>query len=310
MDLSIIVPAYNEEKNIKKLYEKLKNSLKKTKKSYEIIFIDDGSTDKTFQIIKNISKKEKKVKAISFYKNFGKSAAYMAGFEICSGDIIITMDSDLQDDPSEIPNFIKKIKDYDLVVGWKHERKDPLFKTLPSKIFNMFNSLLFDINLKDNDSGYKAMKKEVIETLNLYGDLYRYIPAIVANYGYTVSEIKVKHHKRKHGKSKYGYLRLITGSLDLLTVKFITHFNQRPLHLFGIAGIFSFIFGFFAELIVLYYRILLKHPFAKHLALLILGVLLILLGVQLVSIGLIGELVISREKKHKSYKIKKTLNFG
>jgi glycosyltransferase involved in cell wall biosynthesis len=310
MDLSIVIPAYNEEKNIEYLYDELNKVLFKLKINHEIIFIDDGSKDNTFDIIKKICKKDKKVKAISFFKNFGKSAAYMAGFNASSGNIIITMDSDLQDDPSEIPRFLKAIKKYDLVIGWKYERKDPFFKTIPSKFFNYLNFKLFNIRLRDNDSGYRVMKKEIANSLNLYGDHYRYIPMIVSKYGYEIGEIKVKHHKRKFGKSKYGILRLITGSLDLLTVKFLADFNQRPLHLFGGLGLISFILGFISELFVLYFRIFLNERFSQHLALLIFGVLLILLGVQLISIGLIGELVISRQKNYKSYKIRKRLNIS
>ncbi|MBN2421648.1 glycosyltransferase family 2 protein [Candidatus Woesearchaeota archaeon] len=310
MELSVVIPVYNEKKNIDLLYNKLNSVLSKIRKDYEIIFVDDGSTDNSFELIKRIAKKDKKVKCISFLRNFKKSAAYMAGFNAIKGDIVITMDADLQDDPREIPKFLEGIKKYDLVMGWKFERKDPLHKIIASKIFNFLNYLFFGLKLHDHDSGFKAMKAKVAKSLNIYGDLYRYIPAIVSRDGFSVGETKVKHHERRFGKSKYGSKRIITGALDLLTVKFLTNFNQRPLHLFGGLGMFSFILGFIAELYVLYCNIFLKEAFATHLAMLILGVLLIILGVQLTGIGLIGELVISKKENIQSYKIRETINYS
>ncbi|MBU0758261.1 MAG: glycosyltransferase family 2 protein [Nanoarchaeota archaeon] len=308
MDVSIIIPAHNEEKNIDLLYREISEVMSKRSRSYEIIIIDDGSTDSTFEKIKKIAAKDKKVKGISFHKNFKKSAAYMAGFKTASGKIIITMDADLQDEPKEIPKFLIAIRKWDLVVGWKHERKDPFFKRFPSKIFNYLNYAFFGIRLHDSDCGYRAMKAEVLQDLNLYGDHYRYIPALLSEHGYKITELKVKHNKRRFGKSKYGITRLLTGALDLLTVKFLKEYKERPLHIFGGTGALSFVLGIFAEFYVLYYKFFRGEPFAQHLAMLIFGVLLLILGVQLVGIGLIGELISSHKNSSVKYRIRETVN--
>lgn len=308
LDVSIIIPVYNEEKNISLLYEKIVSSLKLLKKSYEIIFVDDGSRDKTFELVKDICKKDMKVRCLKFQKNFGKSATYTAGFEQAKGNIIITMDGDLQDDPVEIPRFLEAIKHHDLVVGWKYPRRDPLHKIIPSKIFNYLNYKLFRVRVHDNDCGYRAMKSVVAKDLSLYGDLYRFIPALASRMGYRVGEIKVRHHKRLFGKSKYGSGRLVTGSLDLLTAKFITDFNQRPMHLFGTTGLIFFGFGFLAELYVTFLRLAFQELFRTHMAMIILGALLMILGVQLLGIGLIGELIVSSKRNVKRYKLRKIIN--
>jgi len=309
IDISIVIPAYNEGRNIILLSDKLVKVMKKIGRSYEVILIDDGSKDSTFNSIISVCKKYSSFKGIRFMKNFKKSAAYMAGFNEAKGNIIITMDADLQDDPDEIPNLLDALKYKDLIVGWKINRQDSLFfKKIPSKIFNYLNYKLFGVKLHDNDCGFRAMKSCVAKELNLYGDLYRYIPALVSRLGYSVGEIRVIHHKRRFGKSKYGNKRIITGTLDLLTVKFLTDFNQRPLHLFGGMGLISFSLGFLAELYVLYFRIFQNELFAVHLPMLILGVLLIILGVQLLGIGLLGELISSSRKEVKRYRVKEVLN--
>jgi len=301
----IIIPAYNEEKNISLLYSSIKKSISGILQdySYEIIFVDDGSTDRTFDEIKKVSEKDKNVHGISFQKNFKKSAAYMAAFKQARGDIIITMDADLQDDPKEIPRFIKSLETSDLVIGWKYPRYDPIYKTFPSKIFNRITYKMYGTKLHDSDCGYRAMKSEVAKNLNLYGDNYRFIPALASKMGYRVSEIKVQHHKRRFGKSKYGGGRFVTGLLDIFTVKFVTDYFQKPMHVFGSFGLSSFMLGVIAELVVLYYRIFQGDSFSTHLPLLILGVLLMILGVQLFGIGLLGELITSSEKK-KNYVIR------
>ena len=295
--LSIVIPVYSEEKNVAELHEKLIKILSPLNKNHEIIFVDDGSTGKTFENLIKIHNKDSSIKIIKFRRNFGKSIALNTAFKYAHGNIVITMDGDLQDDPDEIPRFIEKIEEgYDLVVGWKHHRKDPITKTLPSKFFNWLTCMLTGVNLHDFNCGFKAYKKVVIDNISLYGEMHRYIPALVAWHGFKITEIKVKHHPRKYGKSKYGFFRLIKGFLDLITVKFLTSYLTRPLHVFGIPGILSLVFGFFIGL----YLVILKYWKGVALSerpLLLLSVLLILLGLQFISIGLLGEMITFREVK-------------
>lgn len=220
VDLSIIIPAYNEQKNVILLYKTLKDVLNSLKKSYEIIYIDDGSTDNTFNELKELHQKDKKVKVIKFTQNFKKAAALSAGFEHARGNIVITIDADLQDDPKEIPRFLDKLNEgYDLVVGWKYPRLDPITKTFPSKIFNFLVRKLTKTNIHDMNCNFRAIKHEVLPKLNLYNGLYRYIPILVFCQGYKITEIKVKHHPRKFGKSKYGFTRIFRGFFDLIILK-------------------------------------------------------------------------------------------
>lgn len=295
--ISVVVPAYNEEKNLEILYEKLKSVLDNLKCEYEIIFVDDGSTDKTFEVLEKLHKKDKGVKVIQFRKNFGKSAALSAGFRYCTGDIVITMDGDLQDDPSEIPKFIEKLKEFDVVSGWRYNRKDPITKKLPSKFFNWLAAHITGVKIHDFNCGFKAYKKEVIKEINLYGELHRYIPALASWKGFRVCEIKVAHHPRLHGKSKYGAGRLIKGFLDLITVKFLTTYLNRPLHFFGVFGILSTFFGLLLGLYLIYIW-LLGYGIGNR-PLLVLAVLLTILGIQFISTGLIGELIITLNKNVK-----------
>lgn len=301
--LSIVVPAYNEEKNVPLLYEKLKKVLDSIKKDYEIIFVDDGSKDNTASEIIKLNKKDKKVKLIQFQRNFGKAAALSAGFSEASGDIVFTMDADLQDDPEEIPKFIQKINQgYDMVSGWKFHRKDPITKTLPSKFFNWLTSITTGVKVHDSNCGFKAYRNEVIKNIDIYGELHRYIPSIAYWKGYKVGEVKVVHHARKFGKSKYGVERLMKGFFDLITVKFLTKYAKRPLHLFGLIGFLCFLLGFIGG-------IYLVVDWSKGIPignrpLLMLTVLLIVTGIQLISIGLLGEMITSSSKKE-HYVIKK-----
>lgn len=300
VELSIVIPIYNEEENIKELYAKLSAILPAITENFEIIFVDDGSTDNSFNILKEINMEDKKVKAIKFRRNFGKSIALNTAFKHAKGNIIITMDGDLQDDPDEIPRFIEKIgKGYDLVVGWKYHRNDPITKTVPSKFFNWLTCMLTGVNLHDFNCGFKAYKKEVVDSISLYGEMHRYIPALAAWHGFKITEIKVKHHPRKYGKSKYGFSRLLKGFLDLITVKFLTSYSTRPLHVFGIPGILSLLFGFFIGL----YLVILKYWKGIALSerpLLLLSILSILLGLQFISIGLLGEMIVFQGVKEEN----------
>jgi glycosyltransferase involved in cell wall biosynthesis len=296
--ISVVIPVYNEEGNLRQLYSELSAALSGVVNagragSYEILFIDDGSTDKSFDIITELHKKDPSVKALQFRRNFGKSAALSAGFEKAGGDIIFTMDGDLQDDPKEIPNFLKKLDEgYDLVVGWKYKRRDPQTKRVPSKIFNALTAYLTNVKIHDMNCCFKAYRKEAIKNVNLYGELHRYIPALVYWRGYKVSEIKVHHRPRTYGRSKYGPMRLVKGFLDLLTVKFLISYSTRPLHMFGILGLLSTLVGMLLGLYLLFVKFFLNEPIGER-PLLFAAMLLIIVGVQMVSMGLLGEMITS-----------------
>lgn len=292
VDISVVIPVHNEEGNVKELYAKLRNVLSPITENYELIFVDDGSSDKTFNILKEINKEDQKMKAIKLRRNFGKSIALNAAFRHTKGDVVITMDGDLQDDPVEIPRFIEKIEEgYDLVVGWKYPRNDPFTKTIPSKIFNWLTCMLTGVNLHDFNCGFKAYKKEVIENISLYGEMHRYIPALAAWAGFKITEITVKHHPRKYGKSKYSASRLLKGFFDLITVKFLVSFATRPMHVFGVPGLLSLLLGFFFGFYLVIQKYLRDITISDR-PLLLLSVLLILLGLQFISLGLLGEMMV------------------
>ncbi|MBU1029789.1 MAG: glycosyltransferase family 2 protein [Nanoarchaeota archaeon] len=305
-DISIIIPAYNEQENVSLLYKELKIVLENINKSFELIFVDDGSTDKTLENLKYLHEKDSRVKIIVFEKNFKKSAALSAGFNEAKGRIVFTMDADLQDDPKEIPKFLKKLDEgYDLVSGWKFKRFDPITKTLPSKFFNFLTRKMTGVNIHDSNCGFKAYKQRVIKNVSVYGELHRYIPALSNWKGFKVGEIKVCHRPRKFGKSKYGTKRLVSGFLDLITVKFLTEFDKKPLHFFGSIGLISGFAGF----LMLLYLFILKLFLSKSIGqrpLLLLGILLVILSVQFFSLGLLGEMVTFNSKKE-NYIIKETI---
>ena len=303
MKISVVIPVFNEQESIKELYMQISAALKNQKK-YEIIFINDGSSDKSEKAIIDLSTADKRVKLISFYRNFGKSAALSEGFKYASGEIIITMDADLQDDPNEIPNLINKLDEgYDLVSGWKQKRYDPWTKTFPSKIFNFVTRVLTGVKIHDFNCGLKAYRSSVIKSIEVFGGRHRYIPALAGQMNFSVSEIVVNHRPRIYGETKYGGSRIFHGFFDLLTILFLNKYTQQPLHFFGSIGLATFIAGFFVELMVIYYKFVLLEPFSKHIALLLLGVILIIIGIQFFSIGLLGE-IIARFSQGKEDRIK------
>lgn len=306
-ELSIIIPLFNEEKNLGSLYSELKSALKNFAKSYEIIFIDDGSRDNSWSVLEKLHTADKDIKGIQFRKNSGKAAALSAGFKYAQGKVIVTMDADLQDDSGEIPKFIKKLDEgYDLVSGWRFERQDPISKTLPSKIFNYLTSRLTRIRIHDFNCGFKAYRQGVIKDIELYGELHRYIPVLAHWKGYKVGEMKVKHHPRAHGKSKYGMVRLFRGFTDLLTVTFLTRYMKKPLHLFGAVGLLLFLLGFIVNVYFVVLWLLGQGIWLRPL--LLLGVLLMLIGFQVISTGLIGEIIVSTQgKTDDEYNIKRFL---
>lgn len=305
--LSVIIPLLDEEESIPILYTKLKQALKKIELPHEIIFVDDGSIDNSFQYISNIIKEDSGVKAIKFRTNFGKAAALSAGFKSATGNIIITMDADIQDEPEEIPAFLKKINEgYDLVSGWKFNRQDPFSKRFPSKVFNKVISIVSGVNIHDFNCGFKIYRREVIEDIPLYGELHRYIPILAYRRGFRITEIPVKHNPRLYGRSKYGIERFTRAFLDFLTVILLTRYTRKPLHLFGSMGLISTAIG---AIIDGYLSILwIKGYGIGHRPLLILGVLLMIIGIQFVSIGLLGELIIhTDDSKKKDYSIEKKI---
>jgi glycosyltransferase involved in cell wall biosynthesis len=306
MDLSVIIPLYNEEESLPKLITKVKDALANLNLSYELCFIDDGSTDHSLEVLKEYQKKDRRIKIISFIVNYGKSAALCKGFQLAGGDIVITMDADLQDDPFEIPNLIAKINSgYDLVSGWKKKRYDPWSKRIPSKFFNFITSLLTGINLHDFNCGLKAYRKEVIKDIPVYGELHRYIPVLAHWRGYKIGEIIVRHHPRIYGQTKYGISRFFKGFFDLLTILFITRYKQRPLHLFGFFGLCSSFIGF---IILLYLTILWfqGHGIGNR-PLLFMGILLVIIGLQSFSLGLIGEMITHIQSNKPDYIIKREI---
>jgi glycosyltransferase involved in cell wall biosynthesis len=309
MKLSFVIPVFNEEKSLKQLHAEIIANVKDYK--YEIIFVDDGSTDHSFDEMRKLSEKDNNVKIIRFRKNFGKSAGLQTGFDHAEGDVIFTMDADLQDDPQEIPAFLKKIEDgFDLVTGWKKKRRDPISKTWPSKLANSVMSSSFKLKLHDYNCGFKAYRKEVVEEIDIYGEMHRYVPALAHAKGFKVAEIPVHHRKRQHGVSKYGVERFFRSFLDLQTVKLVTGYMHSPLYLFGrIGGGFS-ITGF----LISFYLTIMKLGFGQPLynrPLLYLATLLIIIGLQFFSIGLLGELIVNQNRqsnKNKQISIKEKIN--
>jgi glycosyltransferase involved in cell wall biosynthesis len=301
--ISIVVPLFNEEESILPLINEIRKAVKPINKPYEIIFVDDGSTDSSLKNIKDAGKTDNRIKFVSFRKNYGKSAALQVGFKAATGDAIITMDADLQDDPHEIPALLKKLDEgYDLCSGWKKERFDPIIKKYSSKFFNFVTRMMSRIKIHDFNCGLKAYRREVVQNLNVYGELHRYVPVLAKWQGYTVTEIPVKHHPRRYGKTKFGISRFFKGFIDLITVSFATRYIKRPMHFFGFFGALAFLVG-----IVVNGYLTLEWISGRSLSnrpMLFLGMLLIIVGVQFFSVGLLGEMLVHQRQDEKEYVIK------
>jgi glycosyltransferase involved in cell wall biosynthesis len=310
MTLSIVIPLYNEEENVQILHDKLNHVLDSLKLDYEILFIDDGSTDRTFSILEEIQSKDLRVVVLSLRRNFGQTAAFAAGFDFARGDVIVTMDGDLQNDPSDIPKLLELIKDNDLVSGWRKKRKDPFFtRRLPSITANWLISNVTGVKLHDYGCSLKAYRREVIKNLKLYGEMHRFIPAVASWYGVRVAEVETVHHRRIRGKSKYGISRTIKVVLDLITVKFLQSFSTKPIQFFGPIGIISGLLGFLISLYLSIDKFFFGTPIGGR-PLLLLGALLIIVGIQLIGMGLLGEMIVRvyHESQRKPiYVIKKIL---
>jgi len=307
-DISILIPLFNEQESITELYHKLTAVFDSYKKSYEIIFIDDGSRDRSFETLAKLYREDQHVRVFQFRQNYGKSAALACGFEQARGQYVITMDADLQDDPAEIPSLINKINDgFDLVSGWKKKRHDPVMKRLTSKFFNRVTSFFSGIKLHDFNCGLKAYRCEVVKSLQLYGQLHRFIPVLAHWQGFCVGEKVVTHHARKFGKTKFGFSRFTAGLFDLFTVIFLHKFKKRPLHLFGSIGLVLFFAGLMMNLILTYERIF-ANRYLSNRPLLFLAVLLVIVGIQFISIGLLGEMITETQKRQNEYLLKNVLS--
>lgn len=315
MQLSIVIPLLNEEESLKELYNWIAKVMRSNSFSYEIIFIDDGSSDDSWKVVKTLAALDTGVKGVRFNRNYGKSQALHVGFEKAQGDVVITMDADLQDNPEEIPELYRLIaqEDYDLISGWKKKRYDSvLSKNLPSKIFNAAARKTSGLKLHDFNCGLKAYKKSVVKNIDVYGEMHRYIPVLAKNAGYLrIDEMVVKHQARKYGKTKFGADRFINGFLDLITIWFFTKFGKRPMHLFGALGILMFFLGFLAALWIglsklykLYYALpnilVTDNPyFYLSLTTMVIGTLFFLAG-------FLGELILQTSRQEDRYRVSET----
>jgi glycosyltransferase involved in cell wall biosynthesis len=302
--ISIVIPVFNEAQNISELYEELRKACSGLKGSCEIIFVDDGSSDGSFEILKGIQAGDSRVRVIRFRKNFGQTAAMAAGFEYARGEVIVTMDADLQNDPNDIPALLAKMEEgFDIVSGWRKDRKDRFFsRRLPSIMANRLISRITGVRLHDYGCTLKAFQREVIKNINLYGELHRFIPAIASTMGVSIAEIEVRHQKRLRGKSKYNILRTPKVVLDLLTVKFLLSYSTRPLQIFGLLGMASGLAGAIIGAWLSYERLILQHSIANR-PLLLLAILLVVTGVQFISLGLLAEIVVRSYHESTSKKI-------
>ena len=307
--ISIIVPVLNEEGSLEIFYRETSNALREFSE-WEIIFIDDGGEDESNKIIKRLVDDDSRISLIQFFRNVGKAHALSEGFNHAQGDIVITIDSDLQDDPAEIPQLIKKVQEgWDVVSGWKKDRKDPASKRIASRVFNVVTRILTGIKIHDFNCGLKAYRKQVVKSLDVYGGMHRYIPALAAKKGFSVTEIEVNHRTRKFGESKYGRNRFFHGFFDLFTMLFTSRYFDRPMHFFGSIGLLFIFISFGFEIFALYDKLINGIPFQTHFALIVFGAMVFVLGLWFFSIGLLGELFVktsgSSEKKIHSVYSKK-----
>jgi len=309
MKISIVIPVFNENESLPDLKVELDKNLS-AYPEWEVIFIDDGSSDGSTEYLADLCAQDSHYKLIQFYRNYGKSAALSEGFKLADGDYIITMDADLQDDPAEIPNLVGKLEEgWDLVSGWKKIRHDPIGKTLPSKLFNFVTRVMTGVKIHDFNCGLKGYKKSVVKSIEVFGGRHRYIPALAGQRKFRITEITVNHRARQFGETKYGGSRLFHGFFDLITILFLNRYDQQPLHLFGFFGLISLHLGLIVECAVLYFKYGLGEPFAKHMALLMFGIMLIVIGIQFFSMGLLGELM-ARTAQEQENRIRKITHTG
>jgi glycosyltransferase involved in cell wall biosynthesis len=316
VDISVVIPLFNEEESLPELFDWIERTMQQNNFSYEVIFIDDGSKDKSWQVIENIIAQNTNAKGIKFQRNYGKSAALNTGFEICAGNVVITMDADLQDSPDEIPDLYKMIMTdgFDLVSGWKKKRFDPLSKTIPTKLFNWATRKMSGIELNDFNCGLKAYKNKVVKSIEVFGEMHRYIPVIAKWAGFTkITEKEVQHRERKYGTTKFGLERFINGFLDLFTITFVSKFGKRPMHFFGAIGTLFMFIGVFSAMYLIGEKIYIitveniKPRDVTQMPAFYLALTSIIIGVQLFLAGFIGELVSRNSSYRNSYLIEKKI---
>jgi glycosyltransferase involved in cell wall biosynthesis len=312
VEISILIPLLNEVENIGLLYEQLSETLEDLGKPYEIIFVDDGSTDGSYELLRELYAQDDQVRVICFRRNFGQTAAFAAGFELASGDVVITMDADLQNDPRDIPKLLAKLDEgYDIVSGWRIDRKDKyLTRRIPSQVANSLISKFTGVQLHDYGCSLKAYRIDVVKNIKLYGEMHRFIPAVASWMGVRVAEIPVNHRPRQFGQSKYGLQRTVKVFLDLLTVKFLLSFGTRPIHVFGLLGMLCFAGGTLTGAYLSVLKLFYGEPLADR-PLLLLAVLLTVLGVQFITMGLLGELVVRtyhESQKKSTYMVRDLLH--
>lgn len=317
MQLSLVIPAFNEEESLTELYQWITTVMQKNKFSYEVIFVDDGSKDYTWKIIEDISLKDSNIHGIKFQRNYGKSAALQLGFQAARGDVVVTMDADLQDSPEEIPEMYRMIVEdkFDLVSGWKQKRFDPITKTIPTKIYNGVTRMMSGIKLHDMNCGLKAYHRDVIKSIEVYGDMHRYIPVLAKKAGFNkIGEKVVQHQARKFGVTKFGMERFVNGPLDLMSVLFMTRFGKRPMHVFGFLGGLMFMLGFLFTFWVLlekalfvFWQIGIKPTLVTDNVIFYLALVAMLMGTQLFLAGFLGELVVRSAPDRNDYLVEKQI---
>lgn len=310
MDISVVIPIFNEEDSLPELAGRIRQVMMENRFSYEILFIDDGSKDGSWKTIEELTASDPAIKAIKFRRNYGKTAALNVGFDAASGDVVITMDADLQDSPEEIPELYRMVKEegYDLVSGWKKKRHDPPSKTVPTKLFNWSTRRMSGIKLHDFNCGLKAYKTEVVKSIDLHGEMHRYIPVIAKWAGFNhIGEKVVLHQKRKYGRSKYGLDRFFKGYLDLITISFIVRFGKRPMHFFGLWGSLLFLAGFLSAAWLAYAKFFLAGYKMTERPLFYFGLLAMILGTQLFVAGFLGELISRTTNNRNLYLVEKKL---
>ena len=316
MDISIIVPLYNEEESLPKLFEWIERVMNENKFSYEVVFVNDGSTDKSWEVVESLQKQSKNVRGIKFRHNYGKSPALYCGFRAAQGDVVITMDADLQDSPDEIPELFEMVKNqnYDLVSGWKKKRYDSkLTKNIPSKLYNATARKVTGLKLHDMNCGLKAYRNDVVKNIEVYGEMHRYIPYLAKNAGFTsIGEKVVEHRKREFGETKFGLSRFVNGYLDLISLWFLSKFGKKPMHFFGLYGSIMFLLGFMAVIAVGVNKLVaiiehVKAPLVTDSPYFYLAMLAMMLGTQLFLAGFVGEIVARNSTERNNYKIEKEI---
>jgi glycosyltransferase involved in cell wall biosynthesis len=313
MDVSIVIPFLNEEESIKELSDWIAKVMLKHSFSYEIIWIDDGSTDSSWSIVEKLSEENSLNKGIKFRRNYGKSAAMNSGFEVVSGDVVITMDADLQDSPDEIPALYDMIikEDYDLVSGWKQKRHDPISKRWPSKVYNAINRKITGIQLHDFNCGLKAYKRAVVKNIEIYGEMHRFVPVIAKWAGFSkITEKVVSHQKRPFGKTKFGWERYRRGFLDLISITFVSRFGKRPMHLFGSLGAILFLFGFGIATYLAYAKIFMQEYQMTARPIFYFGILAMILGTQLFMTGFLAEMISRNSTERNKYQVEKQVGIN